>query len=62
MYYSTWYTFNFGQIFDFSKTHPNVSLDGEEYSAKVLAKDLHIILDSQWFLVIDQKLIKTHVL
>ena len=44
------HNFNFGQIFDFSKTHPNVSLGGEEYSAKVLAKDLRIILDSKWFL------------
>ena len=40
MYYSPWVIINFGQIFDFSKTHPNVSLGGEEYSAKVLAKDL----------------------
>ena len=39
MYYSTWYTFNFGQIFDFSETHPNVSWGGGEYSAKISAKD-----------------------
>ena len=40
MYYSTWYIFNFSQIFQFSETHPNVSWGGEEYSAKVSAKDL----------------------
>ena len=39
MYYSTWYTFNFGQIFDFSETHPNVSWGGGEYLAKISAKD-----------------------
>ena len=44
------HNFNFGQIFDFSETHPNVSLGGEEYSAKILVKDLRIILDSQRFL------------
>ena len=51
LYYSTWYIFNFGQIFHLSETHPNVSRGSEEYSAKVSAKDLCIILDSQWFLV-----------
>ena len=39
MYYSTWYVFNFDQIFDFRETHPNVSRGGEEYSDKVSAKD-----------------------
>ena len=38
--YSTWYIFNFSQIFDFFETHPNVSWVGQEYSAKVLAKGL----------------------
>ena len=40
LYYSTWYIFNFGQIFHFSETHPNVSRGSEEYSAKGSAKDL----------------------
>ena len=39
MYYSTRYVFNFGQIFDFLETHPNVSMGAEEYSAKVSVKD-----------------------
>ena len=42
MYYSTWVVFNFGQIFDFSKTNPNVSWGGEEYSAEVSPKDLAV--------------------
>ena len=40
MGYSTWYIFNFGQIFGLSKTHPNVTRGSEEYSAKVSVKDL----------------------
>ena len=39
MYYnSPWYD-NFGQIFQFSETHPNVSWGSEEYSAKILVKN-----------------------
>ena len=38
MYYSPWYV-NFGQIFRFSETHPNVNWASEEHSAKVSAKD-----------------------
>ena len=38
MYYSPWYV-NFGQIFRFSETHPNVNWGSEEYSAKISAKD-----------------------
>ena len=39
LYYSTWYIFNFGQIFPLSETHPNVS---EEFSPKVSVKDLAV--------------------
>ena len=39
LYYSAWYIFNFGQIFPFSETHPNVTRGSEEYSAKVSVKD-----------------------
>ena len=38
MYYSPWYV-NFGQIFQFSETHPNVDFGSEENSAKVSVKD-----------------------
>ena len=38
MYYSPWYV-NFGQIFRFSETHPNVNWGSEEYSAKISSKD-----------------------
>ena len=40
LYYSTWYIFNFGQVFPFFETHPNVTRGSEEYSAKVSVKDL----------------------
>ena len=40
MYYSTWYIVNFSEILRFFETHPIVSRGSEEYSAKVLAKDL----------------------
>ena len=40
LYYSTWYVFNFGQVFPFFETHPNVTRGSEEYSAKVSVKDL----------------------
>ena len=40
LYYSTWYIYNFGQIFPSSETNPNVIRGSEEYSAKVLIKDL----------------------
>ena len=39
MYYSPWYA-NFGQIFDFAETHPNVSWGSEEHTVKILAKDI----------------------
>ena len=32
--------FNFGQIFAFSETNPNVSRGSEEYSVKVSVRDL----------------------
>ena len=34
LYYGTWYIFNFGYIFRFFETHPNVSRGSEEYSTK----------------------------
>ena len=41
LYYSTFYIFNnFRRIFPSSETHPNVIRGSEEYSAKVLIKDL----------------------
>ena len=40
LYYSTWYIFNFGQVFPFFVTHPNVTRGSEKYSAKVSVKDL----------------------
>ena len=40
MYYSTWYIFNFGQVFPFFETHPNVARGSEEHSAKVSVNDL----------------------
>ena len=40
LYYSTWYVFNFGQVFPLFETHPNVTRGSEEYSAKVSEKDL----------------------
>ena len=40
LYYSTWYVFNFGQVFPFFKTHPNFTRGSEEYLAKVSVKDL----------------------
>ena len=42
LYYSTWYIFNFGQIFPLSESHPNVTRGSEEYSAKVSVKDLAV--------------------
>ena len=42
LYYSTWYIFNFGQIFPLSETHQNVTRGSEEYSAKVSVKDLAV--------------------
>ena len=40
LYYSTWYIFNFCQIFPSAKAHPNVVIGSEEYSAKVSGKAL----------------------
>ena len=40
LYYSTWYIFNFGQIFAFSEIHPKVSRGSNQYSAKLTVKDL----------------------
>ena len=42
LYYSTWYIFNFGQIFPSSQTHTNVTRSSEEYSAKVSVNDLAV--------------------
>ena len=40
LYYSTWYKFNFGQVFPFFETHPDVAGGSVEYSAKVSVKIL----------------------
>ena len=42
LYYSTWYIFNFGQIFPLSETHPNVTSGSEEYSAQVSVQNLAV--------------------
>ena len=40
LYYSTWYVFNYGQVFPLFEVHPNVARGSEEYSAKVSVKGL----------------------
>ena len=39
MYYSPWYA-NFGQIFDFAETHPNLSWSSEEHMVKISVKEI----------------------
>ena len=40
LYYSTWYVFNFDQVFPVFETYRNVTRGSEEYSAKVSVEDL----------------------